>query len=264
MTRLAAEIPFPMPRGRRDADTQGPEQQAPTDSAFNRSSGPIGPVEKAKRRDAIRTAILAAGTSTPPNPFPVAAMWDDALCREHPDFAPLLHQVDESILRARPLRDLVEAVNGKDIPTICRLWDPGLQGVSYMTACQRTVVRESIVSYALCNLPMALHRVDPLVFTSWGVEVRWAWPRTYRWLFTIAVRDKRYPLSPQDGDRAGQSVIKTAEQCRDGVALRFPGDFPHVCVWPAVTFEGELAYGQKPLRMACRRSTKQQRGATVI
>ena len=253
MMTLAKEIPFPMPRGRREPEPQAPDQQVPTDSVLARRTGPVGPEEKAKHRDAIRNAILSASTCSPPNPFPVAAMWDEPLCREHPDFAPLLQTVDECLQRARALRDLVEAVNARDTFTICRLWDPGLQGVSYMTPGQRTVIRQSLEAAALSNLSIAPHRVDPLVFTSSGVEVRWVWPRSYRWLFAIAVRDKRYPQTPLQGRRAGQYTLKTADQCRDGVALPFRGDLPHVCVWPAVTLDDELVYGHKPLRMESRR-----------
>lgn len=256
MTTLSKEIPFPMPHGRRDAEPPAPDDKGQTMLDFTGARGPLGAEEKAKRRDAIRTAVLAAVTSTPPNPFPVAALWDEALCREHPDFAPLLKVVDESLALARPLRDLVEAVNGKDIPTICRLWNPGLPGVSYLTPQQKSGIRDCLVSHVLSNVPMDPHRVDPLVFSASGVEVRWVWRRTYHWLFAIAVRDEHYPHHPRNGNRVGQSTIKTADQCHDGVTLPFSGEFPHVCVWPAVTFDGKLAYGLNPLRMKCRRSPK--------
>ena len=256
MTTTAKEIPFPMPRGRRDTEPSQPDDKGQTLLDFTGARGPLSTEEKAKRRDAIRTAVLAAVATTPPNPFPVAALWDEALCRDHPDFAPFLAMVDESLVRARALRDLIEAVNGKDIPTICRLWEPGLPGLSYLTPQHKSVIRDCLVSHVLSNVPMEPHRVDSLVFSGSGVEVRWVWRRTYSWLFAIGVRDQHYPGHPRNGSRGGQSTIKTADQCHDGVTLQFSGDFPHVCVWPAVAFEGKIAYGLNPLRLKCRRSPK--------
>ncbi len=251
MTTLANEIPFPLPQGRRDQVFR--EQDNPENTITKGAARPVGPEEKAKHREAIRKVIHLATACKPHNPFPVAVMWDESLCREHPDFAPLLKTVDESLAQARSLRDLVEAVNRQDVLTICRLWDPGLQGVSYMSQAQQGVVRDSIVTHALGELTLTPHCIDPLVFKGSCVEVRWAWPRTYRWLFAVAVRNTRYPRDTDDVSAASNTVIRTAEQCRDGVAIEFLGRFPHACIWPAVTFEKTILCGKSPLRFYSRR-----------
>ena len=66
MTTQAKEIPFPLPKGRRDPDPHASAQEEPGTPVFKGIPRPVGVEAKAKCRDAIKEALLPAAASNPP------------------------------------------------------------------------------------------------------------------------------------------------------------------------------------------------------
>jgi len=242
------EIAFPLPQGIREAPSP-PDEEDVLGNDRHQESSTFGLEAKAEKRAEIRARILRAQAATPPDFVTIALAWEDSLCRDHPSMLDVQEIVGRAISEAGPIRSLQEAIDRRDAEAVVQLWSPTMKGISHMSAGRRAILRDIVAERILCNIPLRPHSMTPVVRSHRSIEVRWIYPRPYKWLFAVAVRNERHPESLDDIAADHHACVRTATQCAAGVRVPFGEARPHVCVWPAILVGGEVAVGPEPLRL---------------
>jgi hypothetical protein len=217
-----------------------------------RNQTPRQLMEAARQRVAHVQALTQALRTTPRDWALIERLRRSPLCR-HASFSRLDLDIDRAQREAKILAEFSSALERRDGARICVLWNDPLLPVRALPEAAATLLRRIAPTLSLpARIRPAPLEFNGLYVGAGQVRVRWHWPDEAPQSCLVALRDGRFPETPDDvaAPEHRQIVRRAAYRHADALYLSFLGDMPHVRIWPCFVVDGEAVATLDELQLA--------------
>ena len=215
--------------------------------------------ERAGVRRRLRLKLEHALAEVPRSAEKVVALWDEDLCANHPLFAERAADVEACRRALRRLARLRAALAGGDDAAVCAAWRESLLRECPEVREALPAVEAAFQKHVLAGVRLAAPEQGAVRLAPPEVRVRWSTGRPTAPCCVVAVRDGRYPASPDDVEDPAGHVQRLAVQGPNmavEVAFELTAAMPFATLWPACVVGGKWLVGAAPLHVRYRRQRR--------